>query len=601
MPRALDFAVANFAGRLRVPVLDFDTGTPAVAVPGLTFTAIPSGITEGGATQTLSFQLRTEPESSVTVTVMSGDTTALTVAPPSRLFTTANWDTEQSVTLTAPADSDAVGESVAVTLDVTSDDDDYSGLSVSVDITVTDAGSTLWLVGQGSDYLSTIQFNNQGATATRVGNSTNFGISENQPNGLAYHNGTLYMVGNAGDYLSTVDTETGAATRVGSATVFGIASGPSAPIGLTSHGGTLYMVSNAPAPMDRLFSLNTTTGVATIVGPDGFGGVENEPRCLVSDGTSMYISGRVNDQLYNVNPTTGIATAIGSPSPATHGGADALTFHEGALYLARANVDGNNWATARLMTVNVTTGVGTPVTTSSNLNIGESAPKGLASNQPLASGASGSYMGFVPSSLPSTVTEGGTATFNVKLNAAPTEGSTVTVAVTSNHPNAITVTGGASLTFDGDDWDTDQTVTLTATSGGGGLGAHILLTASGGGFDDNVMQFFPEVTPIDDSIIAAPDLWVREGRTKNVKVRLSSQPTSDVTLTTTSANSNKVYITAGGTHTFTTTNWNANHGIDIYAYADADSAHEHVDLTMVASGGGNSATAVRTIHIYDDD
>ena len=264
--------------------------------------------------------------------------------------------------------------------------------------------------------------------------------------------------------------------------------------------------------------------------------------------------------------------------------------------------DGNDYSFSRLVSINTTTGVPTAVTTSSNLNISETQPKGLASNQPLASGASGSFMGFVPTNLPSTVTEGGTATFNVKLNASPTEGNSVTVTTVSKQPNAITVTSGASLTFDTSNWDTAQDVTLTATGGGGYLGAHILLSASGGGFDDNVMQFFPSVTPIDDSlIVGGSNIRLGEGNTKNFKVRLSSQPTGDVTVSTVSADSGKVYITAGATHTFTTSTWNADHGIDLYGYADADSDDEYVDLTLTASGGGNSATAVRTIHIRDDD
>ena len=145
-------------------------------------------------------------------------------------------------------------------------------------------------------------------------------------------------------------------------------------------------------------------------------------------------------------------------------------------------------------------------------------------------------------------------------------------------------------------------MTLTATAGGGGLGAQILLSASGGGFDDNVMQFFPEVTPVDNSIIAnGANVWIHEGGSRNFKVKLSSQPTGDVTVSVVSGDSGTVYITAGGTLTFTTSNWDTPKGVDVYGYTDTDANHEHVDLTLTASGGGNTATAVRTIHVYDDE
>ena len=276
-----------------------------------------------------------------------------------------------------------------------------------------------------------------------------------------------------------------------------------------------------------------------------------------------------------------------------------MAFHKGTMYAVRT---GGN-ATGRLSTIDLTNDAATnAVTMSSNFGISAANPAGLASKEKGVGGASGSTMGFVTASIPSSVTEGSTATFNVKLNASPSEGSTTAVTVTSKHPNGITVTSGASLTFDTSNWDTMQTVTLTGVGGGGGVIAQVVLEASGGGFDDNIMHMFVRNVPIDDSlIVGAHHLWIGEGRTKNFKVRLSSQPTDDVTVTTTSADSGKVYITAGATHTFTTSNWNANHGIDLYGYADTDAVHEHVDLTLTASGGGNSATAVRTIHVFDDD
>ena len=56
-------------------------------------------------------------------------------------FTTSNWDTAQSITLTAPADSDIVDETVTVTLTGTSSDSDYSGELSTFTVTVTDAGA----------------------------------------------------------------------------------------------------------------------------------------------------------------------------------------------------------------------------------------------------------------------------------------------------------------------------------------------------------------------------------------------------------------------------------------------------------------------------
>ena len=405
MAQILRFALpAAFNGRRGL--VTFGVGTPAVPVPGILYTALPSAITEGGDDQTLSFRLMTQPTSGVVVTVASGDPSALATTGGSFVsFTTSNWDTAQSITLTAPADSDIVDETVTVTLTGTSSDSDYSGELSTFTVTVTDAGvtPTMWLVGSTTDYLSSLNFLPAGVSATRVGNSPQFGVSENNINGLAWHDGVLYAVGNDDEELFSLNTTTGAATVIGS-----VFSGASAPIGLTSHGGVLYMVSNSPT--DALYSVNTSTGVATLIGPDNFGSAnEGEPRALASDGTTMYMMGWVNDQIYSLNPSTGVAVAIGGPQRPALTGADAMTFHEGTLYAARNNGKPNNandFSTSRLVSINTSTGAPTEITTSSNLNINATTPKGLASNQPLASGASGSFMGFVPTNMPGTITEG---------------------------------------------------------------------------------------------------------------------------------------------------------------------------------------------------
>ncbi len=63
-----------------------------------------------------------------------------------------------------------------------------------------------------------------------------------------------------------------------------------------------------------------------------------------------------------------------------------------------------------------------------------------------------------------TVAAGGTATFGVSLNTAPTSNVTVTVANTAGS-GSVTVQSGASLTFTPTNFGTSQTVTIAAASG----------------------------------------------------------------------------------------------------------------------------------------
>ena len=75
-------------------------------------------------------KLATQPSANVSVTVSSGDTGAATVSHASLSFTTANWDTTQTVTVSGVDDPDTAEESVMVSLSAT--DGGYGGQTASV-------------------------------------------------------------------------------------------------------------------------------------------------------------------------------------------------------------------------------------------------------------------------------------------------------------------------------------------------------------------------------------------------------------------------------------------------------------------------------------
>ena len=101
-------------------------------------------ITEGSSS-TVSVRLTKAPTADVVLTFASGDDTAVTVSPASLTFTSGNWDTAQSIKVSAIEDTDTVSETGdnAVALNVTSPTTGYNqaGL-VSVD-TVDNDGAAL--------------------------------------------------------------------------------------------------------------------------------------------------------------------------------------------------------------------------------------------------------------------------------------------------------------------------------------------------------------------------------------------------------------------------------------------------------------------------
>ncbi len=106
------------------------------------FTVIESGgsstVAETGSTDTFTVVLDAQPASNVVISVTSADTGELTVSPSTLTFTSGNWDTSQTVTVTGIDDSIVDGsQTTLVTLaivDGTSDDsfDSLNDQTVSI-------------------------------------------------------------------------------------------------------------------------------------------------------------------------------------------------------------------------------------------------------------------------------------------------------------------------------------------------------------------------------------------------------------------------------------------------------------------------------------
>ena len=166
------------------------------------------------------------------------------------------------------------------------------------DLAVVD--DTLYMAGALTGAL--YRFDLAGGTATRVGNTEAFGVNEMFPTGIATIGSTLYMVG-SNARLYEVNLSDGVATQVGKDTGFGV--GEELPFGLAAIDNTLYMVgSNA-----RLYEVDTTMGVAKRVGrARKFGVGSTAPTGLAAIGDTLYMVGIDTASLFSLNATTGVAT-----------------------------------------------------------------------------------------------------------------------------------------------------------------------------------------------------------------------------------------------------------------------------------------------------
>ena len=114
--------------------------------PGVTVSKTALTVTEQDTTgDSYTVVLDTQPTAEVTVTVAGHAGTAVTPTPTTLPFTTSNWNTARTVTVTAGNDADTANDSVTLTHSAASTDTAYSGIAIA-DVAVTvndnDSGNT---------------------------------------------------------------------------------------------------------------------------------------------------------------------------------------------------------------------------------------------------------------------------------------------------------------------------------------------------------------------------------------------------------------------------------------------------------------------------
>ena len=150
---------------------DEKNGTPGAA--GVTLSETALTVTEEDTTgDTYTVVLDRLPTADVTVAVSGHAGTAVTPSPASLTFTTADWDTPQTVTVTAGDDSNLDNESVTLQHTATSTDSDYDGISID-DVTVTvvdnDTAQVMGLVLTAGNAQLAVNW-------TAVGNATGYEV-----------------------------------------------------------------------------------------------------------------------------------------------------------------------------------------------------------------------------------------------------------------------------------------------------------------------------------------------------------------------------------------------------------------------------------------
>ena len=552
--------------------------------------ATPVSVTEGGTTN-YQVKLRNLPSANVTVTIAEGtgsnDDTDITVTSSKTLtFTTENWGTAQTVTLSAAADTDKLDGSRDITHTGSSTDANYNGATGTLTATETETTKGMVFssgrvsVPEGGEATYTVRL-----SVAPTGGDTTVTLTEksdapdNDPHITVFRPSPperkLTFTSNNWKTPQTVtlraaeDPDTTAGTRI---------------IGHVADGGG--------------YSRLTDTVLATEVENDQ--SIVLSPTALnVNEGGSATYTVKLN-----LAPTANVNVAL------TGAGDNSITFSPSSLAFTPQNYD-----TARTVTVRAAqdTDVGhgsktiTHTATSADANYNNGVATLTVTEQDDDTASARILLRNAADSANITtlnVTEGDTggASYSVKLSHKPGANVTVTLGESTTSPNNdtdITVKTPTSktLTFTPNNYSTAQTVTLQAAADADTVEGvrDIIHTANGqkSGYSD--VKATLKATETEKGIVfSSTSVSVPEGGTATYTVRLSFAPSGGDTTVTMTENSdapnNDPHITVSSPSnkvlTFNSNNWETPQTVTLSAEEDPDSIAGTRLIGHVAAGGG---------------
>ncbi len=500
-----------------------------------------------GSSGTFSLALAAAPTGPMTV-ALSSDNGDVTVSPTTLNFTTANWDTPQTVTASASVDSDAVNESATITVNPSGGG--YDALADgSVAVTVTDRDARLKVapvsltMAEGSSKRFTVVLAAVPTGPVTVALSSDNGDVTVSPNPLTF---------------STSDWNTPQTVTV-RADPDEDAGDDSALVGLALSGGGYDGVSGG--------------SVSVTVTDDDAGLIVTPASLTVAEGSSKNFTVELT-----ALPTGPVTVALSSDNGEVTVSPNSLNFST------------SDWNTPQTVTVSAARDDDAEDTSATiNLNPAGGGYDRLADGSVAVmvtdNDVTGAGLTVIPAVL--TIPEGGTEHFTVALATVPK--GPVTVPVSSDH-GEVTVSP-ASLTFTPLDWNVERTVTVSAARDEDEEYdiATLGLNPSGGGYgglaDGAVLVTVTDGNVADAGLIMEPvTLTIAEGESGSFTLALAALPQGPVTVALASDNGD--VTVSPNPLTFSTSDWNTRQTVTVSAARDDDAENDSATLTIDLSGGG---------------
>ena len=576
-----------------------DTFTITVSPPptaGVTVDPMTLSVPEADGTGTYTLILNTVPTADVTIAVESDTDTAATVSPTSLTFSTTDWNTAQTVTVTGVSDT-APGDRIAtVTHTPTSTDTTYNSVVIDpVTVTVEDDDAAGVTVTPAA--LSVPEDGSTTADYTLV-----LDTAPTADVTIAVASDTVTAATVSSASLTFTPTNWNTAQTV---TVTGVNDDVDNP-----SDERTATVTHAPTSADAGYTSVVIASVTVTVTDDDDAGVTVDPLALTvdeagSDTTADYTL------VLDTAPTADVTIAVASDTDT------AATVSSASLTFTPTN-----WNTAQTVTV---TGVNDDVpgdrtatvthTAASTDGNYEGAAITIASVTVTVEDDDAVAAGVTVDPMTLSVPEAdGTGTYTLVLDTAPT--ADVTIAVASDTVTAATVSS-ASLTFTPTNWDTAQTVTVTGvnddvdnpsdertatvthapTSADAGYGSVVIASVTVTVTDDDDAGV--TVDPTTLSVLEADG-------TGAYTLVLDTVPTADVTIAVASDTDTAATVSSASL-TFTPANWNTAQTVTVTGVNDDVPGDRTATVTHTAAStdgnyeGGAISIASVTVTVEDDD
>ncbi|MFO0907349.1 MAG: Calx-beta domain-containing protein [Isosphaeraceae bacterium] len=550
--------------------------------------------TEAGGTAQFTVQLDSQPTANVTIGLGSSKPTEGTPSASSLVFTPANWNVKQTVTITGVNDfvDDGDVAYTIVTAAATSSDAKYSGRNAD-DVAV---------VNVDDDVAGYTFSRTSGLVTTEAGGTDTFTVrltSQPASNVTISFASSDPTEGTVAPASVTFTTANWATPRL--VTLTGVNDS-------IVDGSIVYTIVTTVTSTDAQYAAIDPPDVSATNSDDDSAGVSVTSATALTtaeSGTSVTLRVRLNTQ-----PTADVTIPVSS-SDLTEGTVDrsSLTFTPA------------NWNVEQLIVV---TGVDDPIDDGDAaysvilgaITSGDAGYAGINPSDVNLVNTNDDHAGIVVTPQTGLLTSeaGLAASFTVRLNAQPT--ADVTIAIHSSN-TAEGMTDKASLTFTPANWATPQTVTITGVDDfvKDGDVAYTIVTDPAASADAAYQGLNPSDVAVVNAdndtpgVVFTPNtglVTTEAGGKATFQVRLNTQPTADVSFNLSSTN-NAEGILSTTTLTFTPGNWNVGQVVTITGVDDGidDGDAPYLIVTSPATSADASYNGFNPIDLsvvnVDDD